>query len=61
MAVTSFAEDKKLEVSKDLKEIIATTIDSIREGVKGIALVVGVGASGLHCWMWELRDLPLCM
>lgn len=29
------AEDKKVEVSKDLKEIVATTIDSIREGLKG--------------------------
>jgi len=29
------AEDKKVEVSKDLKEIVATTIDSIKEGLKG--------------------------
>jgi len=29
------AEDKKVEVSEDLKEIVATTIDSIKEGIKG--------------------------
>jgi len=28
-------EDKKVEVSKDLKEIVGTTIDSIREGMNG--------------------------
>jgi hypothetical protein len=33
--VISLVEDKKVEVSKDLKEIVATTIDSIREGLKG--------------------------
>ena len=27
--------EEKVEVSKDLKEIVATTIDSIREGLKG--------------------------
>jgi hypothetical protein len=27
-------EDKKVEISKDLKEIVATTIDSIKEGMK---------------------------
>lgn len=28
-------EDKKAEVSRDLKEIVGTTIDSIREGMNG--------------------------
>jgi hypothetical protein len=35
MEVDSLVEDKKVEVSKDLKEIVGTTIDSIREGMKG--------------------------
>jgi hypothetical protein len=35
MVVTSLVEDKKVEVSEDLKEIVSTTIDSIREGMKG--------------------------
>lgn len=29
------AEDKKVEVSEDLKEIVSTAIDSIKEGMKG--------------------------
>jgi hypothetical protein len=35
MVVISLVEDKKVEVSEDLKEIVGTTIDSIREGMKG--------------------------
>jgi hypothetical protein len=35
MEVNCLVEDKKVEVSKDLKEIVGTTIDSIREGMKG--------------------------
>lgn len=35
MVVISLVEDKKVEVSEDLKEIVGTTIDSIREGLKG--------------------------
>lgn len=28
-------EEKKVEISEDLKEIVSTTIESIRDGMKG--------------------------
>jgi len=33
--VIELAEEKKVEISDDLKEIVSTTIESIREGMKG--------------------------
>jgi hypothetical protein len=29
-------EEKKTEISEDLKELVSTTIESIREGMKGV-------------------------
>jgi hypothetical protein len=34
MEVNGLVEDKKVEVSEDLKEMVTTTIDSVREGMK---------------------------
>ncbi len=36
-------EEKKVEISEDLKEIVSSTIESIKEGMKGHG--VGLGSS----------------
>ena len=35
MEVVSLVDDNNVEVSDDLKDIVATTIDSVKEGMKG--------------------------